>query len=203
MLAVLAAGLWALMSVAYGDGDSARPAVAASRPAILDAEALLHQGVGQLLELLDEVRLGQRSLGDVSTLAFLEREIAPYFDFAYMSKWAAGPAYRRLNAPQRAALEDKIKRLFFHTLAHNLKGQQRPEIRYFAPRPSRDGREVRLAVWVMESRAPPIKLSFRFYLSPGGWKVFDVVANRNSAVLYYRGLIRRGLRRHGLAWLER
>ena len=36
-------------------------------------------------------------------------EIEPYFDFEYMTRWAAGPAWRRMSPQQRAGVQKKLK----------------------------------------------------------------------------------------------
>jgi phospholipid transport system substrate-binding protein len=38
----------------------------------------------------------------------------------------------------------------------------------------------------MQPNGIPTKLEFRFYKSKDGWKIFDVKAAGNSAVVYYR-----------------
>ena len=38
----------------------------------------------------------------------------------------------------------------------------------------------------MQPTGIPTKLEFRFYKSTDGWKIFDVKAEGNSAVVYYR-----------------
>jgi phospholipid transport system substrate-binding protein len=200
MIATLAA-LLALMlplaaTPAYAAADSPQvPASAASQ-----VDGMLREGVGKLIEFMEQVRGGQAEQQD--TLAFLDREITPYFDFAYMARWVGGSLYPRLNAAQRVQLQAKLKRLFYSTLAAKLGSYEDRTIRYFAPRPGRSGREITLTAWIVQPQAMPIKLDFRFYSSPHGWRVFDVVANRTSAVMYYRQYFNRMLRRHGPEWLQ-
>ena len=42
----------------------------------------------------------------------------------------------------------------------------------------------------MQPHGIPTKLDFRFYKSKDGWKIFDVKAAGNSAVVYYRKMFR-------------
>ena len=43
-----------------------------------------------------------------------------------------------------------------------------------------------MPVRISKQNGYPVKLEFRFYKGAQGWKIFDVVANRTSAVVYYR-----------------
>jgi len=121
---------------------------------------------------------------------FLEAEVAPYFDFNYMARWAAGPAWRTMTAEQRSHLQDKITQAFMTTLVQKLTSYSNQPIRYFTPR-GQDSDEVRVSAWIMQPSGIPTKLEFRFYKSKDGWKIFDVRAGGNSAVIHYRNQFRR------------
>ena len=121
---------------------------------------------------------------------FLEAEVAPYFDFNYMARWAAGPAWRTMTAAQRSHLQDKITQAFMTTLVQKLTSYSNQPIRYFTPR-GQGSDEVRVSAWIMQPSGIPTKLEFRFYKSQDGWKIFDVRAGGNSAVIHYRNQFRR------------
>jgi phospholipid transport system substrate-binding protein len=117
--------------------------------------------------------------------AFLQQEIAPYFDFAYMTRWAAGPAWRRMSPKQRASMQKQLAESFMTTLAQQLTTYTNQPIRYFTPR-GQSSDDVSVSAWIMQPSGYPTKLEFRFYRGKSGWKVFDVKAAGNSAVVYYR-----------------
>lgn len=121
---------------------------------------------------------------------FLEAEVVPYFDFNYMARWAAGPAWRTMTAEQRSHLQDKITQAFMTTLVQKLTSYSNQPIRYFTPR-GQGSDEVRVSAWIMQPSGIPTKLEFRFYKSKDGWKIFDVRAGGNSAVIHYRNQFRR------------
>ena len=121
---------------------------------------------------------------------FLEAEVVPYFDFNYMARWAAGPAWRTMTAEQRIHLQDKITQAFMTTLVQKLTSYSNQPIRYFTPR-GQGSDEVRVIAWIMQPSGIPTKLEFRFYKSQDGWKIFDVRAGGNSAVIHYRNQFRR------------
>lgn len=164
----------------------------AGPPAPLRPDQLLRQGIDRLNHFV--AATGSTSPEQIR--GFLDREIAPYFDFRYMSRWAAGPHYRRLTESHRARFTEKLTELFLSALARNLGSYARPfpRIEVLPPRRGRTRNEVSVFARVVPLDGLTLKLEFRYYWSPDGWRIFDVTANGASAVAYYRryfsGLIR-------------
>ena len=123
------------------------------------------------------IRSGQAQ-DRVKAMSFLETEVAPYFDFEYMTRWAAGPAWRSMSPEQRARMQSKLT------------SYTNQPIRYFTPR-GQGSNDVSVSAWIMQTNGIPTKLDFRFYRSEDGWKIFDVKAAGNSAVVYYRNMFRK------------
>lgn len=168
----------------YGGGYAPyfRPQQQAVQPG---PSAILQQGLERLIAFVDrDPRPGEADLA-----AFLDREIAPYFDFAYMARWAAGRMWPRMTPQQRRDFESRLQRLFLGALAQRLTGYGGQQFRVLRPRAGRNN-EVDVGVAVQNPRGYPAKLNFRFYRSEDGWKVFDVAANGNSALMYYRQYFR-------------
>ena len=90
-------------------------------------------------------------------------------------------------------MEHKLKTAFMNTLAQKLVTYSDQKIRYFTPR-GQDNNDVRVSAWIMQPTGIPTKLEFRFYNSKDGWKIFDVKAGGNSAVVHYRNQFRDRLR---------
>ncbi|WP_316366952.1 MlaC/ttg2D family ABC transporter substrate-binding protein [Candidatus Thiodiazotropha sp. CDECU1] len=144
-------------------------------------DTLLREGMTKLLRYLRTADNPQpRQIS-----GFLEREVAPYFDFAYMATWAAGPMNRSMNDQQRMELAQQIKTLLLGTLAKRLISYDNQDVRFYRPRRVGDN-EVKVRVGILRAGGYPANLDFRFYRSESGWKVFDVSANGNSALAYYR-----------------
>ena len=131
--------------------------------------------------------------------AFLEREIAPSFDFAYMARWAAGPMYRRLSAQERARMTEVLEDLFLAALAKNLGTYARPvpRVDVYPARASTDGNQAIVHARVVGASGLFTRLNFRFYWDERGWRIFDVSANGASAVAYYRTYFAEMFRRYG------
>jgi phospholipid transport system substrate-binding protein len=147
--------------------------------------AIVKAGVAKLTNFIKSGRAADRD----QALAFMTTEIEPYFDFEYMTRWAAGPAWQRMSPQQRAFMQDQLKKSFMSTLASRLVTYTDQPIRYFTPR-GQDGNDVRVSVWIMQPTGIPTKLEFRFYRKDDQWKIFDVKAEGNSAVVYYRNQFR-------------
>ena len=142
---------------------------------------VLREGMGKLLKFMRQSdRPNQQAIA-----AFLQSEIAPYFDFAYMSQWVAGPMNRRMNDQQRMELAQSVKQMLLSTLAKRLTSYENQDVRFYPPRRAGEN-EVKVRVAILQAGGYPANLDFRFYRSVNGWKVFDVAANGSSALSYYR-----------------
>jgi phospholipid transport system substrate-binding protein len=184
---------------AYGYGYGAPPAEARpyyyGMPAPAAAEEqspalLLRDGMNKLIGYLKQ---DPRPAND-QVAKFLSDEIAPYFDFAYMARWAAGGMYRHMGEEQRDKLQGKLRDMFLAAMAERLAAYNSQEVVFLPPRGSQRGEEVTLPVAIRNAQGYPAELDFRFYRAKDGWKVFDVVANGSSALAYYRDYFRTTLR---------
>jgi phospholipid transport system substrate-binding protein len=143
--------------------------------------AIVRAGVTKLTRFIQSGQAQNRE----QALAFMKTEIEPYFDFEYMTRWAAGSAWQRMSPQQRATMQDQLKNSFMDTLARKLVTYSDQPIRYFTPR-GQGSNDVRVNVWIMQPNGAPTRLEFRFYRTRDEWKIFDVKAEGNSAVVYYR-----------------
>ena len=160
---------------------------------------VLQQGVGKLVAFM-----GQPDRPDAARIqAFLDSEIAPYFDFEYMARWIAGSRYRSMSDPQREQLKDRLEAMFLGALAKRLGCFSNQQVRVLRARRGQ-GNEVTVGVGILQPGGYPAKMDFRFYRSVDGWKVFDVTANGSSALVYYRQQFNRSLRqRRPATWGRR
>jgi phospholipid transport system substrate-binding protein len=162
-----------------------RPAVRGRLPdadgPAAEASATLKEGMDKLLGFLARDEVPNR----LQVAAFLDREIAPYFDFEYMAKWVAGPASEGMSAEDRKAMAAHLEADFLGTLASRLMDYEGQQIRMLPPRMGPRG-DVSVNVALLRAQSYPAKLEFRMYKSPTGWRVYDVVANGQSAAAYYR-----------------
>jgi phospholipid transport system substrate-binding protein len=190
ILIILAAGFSSLVSAQPYYPESGGP-FGISRQAYLPGPAMiLKQGLKKLMVFAGSERRPSRSQAEV----FLEHEIAPYFDFAYMASWAVGDrVWQRMGENQQADLEEYIKQDFLTTLATRLTGFGDQQVQVSRSR-SVSENEVMVGVSVLNPQSYPARLNFRFYRAGDGWKVFDVSANGSSAVMHYRKQFRHMMR---------
>jgi phospholipid transport system substrate-binding protein len=146
-----------------------------------EASATLKEGMDKLLGFLAREDVPNR----LQVAAFLDREIAPYFDFEYMAKWVAGRGAEGMSAEEKKAMAARLEADFLGTLASRLMDYQGQQIRMLPPRTGPRG-DVSVNVALLGAQGYPSKLEFRMYKSQTGWRVYDVVANGQSAAAYYR-----------------
>ncbi|CAK0757440.1 phospholipid transport system substrate-binding protein [Gammaproteobacteria bacterium] len=156
-------------------------------------EAILQGGIAALTEQL------KRGGSQEETLAFLGQKIARYFDFGYMARLSAGPHWNSLNDQQRHVFEERFRVMFFQSLASQVSNLGNPQIQFYPARPGSSENEITVSARVTQPQGIPILMDFRFYRNDQeGWKVFDVVADGSSAVLYYRRFYAELVGRYGI-----
>jgi len=199
---LLSAWLLTLMICSTGLGAQASESSLADQfpPAPMTPDQVIRHGVDELARFLNSGT--HRSAEDIR--AFLDDHIAGHFDFDYMAKWAAGSFHRRLNDEQRGELVNHLMDLFLNSLARNMGSFSvpMPEVVVSDAHEGRSRNEVAVLASVNIDPSFTITLEFRFYWSPGGWKIFDVAANGTSAVAYYRRFYTEQLRRYGPAMFD-
>jgi ABC-type transporter MlaC component len=118
-----------------------------------------------------------------SIIALMEDQAARFFDFAYIAYLVAGPEYTRRNVQQRAHFQNRLRDQLFTDLARKM-GMYDTRMPSFTPLvPRQTGSSAWTAGGVFYHRGGPyIRLEFYFYLSPQGWRIYDVTSNGASAV---------------------
>ncbi|MES9844282.1 MAG: ABC transporter substrate-binding protein [Candidatus Sedimenticola sp. 6PFRAG5] len=125
--------------------------------------------------------------------AFLDTEIAPYFDFHYMAQWTSGPRWRQMSEKQRAQMASKLKQNFLGSLVQKLSGYAGQNFRMLPARRGSGG-AVSVNIAIQNPGRYPARMKFRFYKNGSDWRVFDVEANGSSALAYYRQYFRGKMR---------
>ena len=145
--------------------------------------AVLKQGIEQLTNFL--AHGGGPNMPPLEV--FLETKITPLFDFAYMAKWVAGAQARNMNPHQRVALQQKLRRIFLTVMVDKLAKYRHGRVQYLRPVGNPQSGEVRLRVLAFQQSNPyPQRISFKMYRSAEGWKVYDVMADGQSALAFLR-----------------
>lgn len=178
-----------------GYGQSGAPYDPGYSPIPATPDQVVRRGVDRLTGFL----MGAQDPSPEAIRAFLDIEIAPHFDFTYMTRWAAGPMYRRLSAEQHARMTAVLKNLFLSALAKNLGTYARPvpRVDVFPARATPDGNQATVYARIISSNGMFSAMNFRFYWNEQGWRIFDVSANGASAVAYYRNYFGEMFKRYG------
>lgn len=158
---------------------------------------VLRRGIEALTGYLDN----NRGISPEQLRVFLEREITPYFDFQRMAYWAGGSLNRYFTPQQRQRFERLLRARFLDAMLVQLTGFQHTRLQYLRPRGSMAAGDVTLGVRVFSDNSYPVQIDFRLYRGADGWKVYDVVANGNSAVAHYRNEFDLMARQYGVGGL--
>ena len=166
--------------MSYGGGSAApapAPAPRAGNPA-----AVLRAGMDRLLDFL----ASEQAASPQALAHFLNSEIAPFFDFEHMARSAGGRMFEQMDEAQRRAMVQEVKRTFLTRLAEKLGAYDNQQVRFLPPRAGNDGRTARVSVAVLNPGSYPARLDFRMYRARNQWRVFDVAANGQSAIVHFR-----------------
>jgi len=179
----LIAGLLLLSSaVAAAEQMPVRSAAPGAAVATANPAVALRAGVDRLIAFLN-----REPAPDAAQLeGFLDEQIAPFFDFDYMAKTAGGRLFERLDAAQQAEITEGIKRSFLGKMADRLGGYNNQQVRFLPPRAGDGGRTAQVSVAILNPGSYPARLDFRLYRGGDSWRVYDVAANGQSAIVHYR-----------------
>lgn len=157
------------------DDTSGMALVERGSPAVM-----LRDGVERLTRFLQR-RPSQRVLA-----TYLEREVAPWFDFDYMAQWAAGRHLRHLDEDQFDDLAMRLKQSFLEKMTQKLASYSQQRASFLPPRALGPNQIILPVVIENPGNGYPARLEFQMNKTSQGWKVVDVSANGMSALVFYR-----------------
>jgi len=133
---------------------------------------------------LQDMTSGYEDLRDpASIVGLMEDQAARFFDFAYMAYLIGGPEYTRLDALERSHFQNRVRDRLFESLARKM-GMYDSRMPRFRPLlPVATSHNTWQAGGVFYHRGGPnLRLYFHFYMTPRGWRIYDVSSNGLSAV---------------------
>jgi len=118
-----------------------------------------------------------------SVVNLMEDQAARSFDFSYMAYLIAGPEYTRMDVLERSHFQNRIRDRLFEQLARKtgLYDVRMPRFQPLLP-VSTGGYTWQLGGDVYHPGGQRIRLYFYFYLTPRGWRIYDVSSNGVSAI---------------------
>lgn len=174
--ALLTVFLTPLTAFAYYLTDPGQVPVRRSLPNAID---LMESG----LYWLQDMTAVHDPRDPASIVRLMEDRAARFFDFAYMAYLIGGPRYTRLDVLQRSHFQNRVRDRLFEALARDM-GLYNARMPRFRPLlPVATGRYTWQAGGALyHPGGPVIRLYFYFYLTPRGWRIYDVSSNGVSAV---------------------
>jgi phospholipid transport system substrate-binding protein len=166
----------------YGPGSAPYLGAPATTPRAGNPAVAVRAGMDKLMAFIG----GEEKPSSVALAQFLNTQIAPFFDFDYMARSAGGRLFERLSDDEQRAMVNDIKRTFLTKMAEKLSAYDRQQIRFLPPRTGDDGRTARVSVAILNPGSYPSRLDFRLYRASHKWRVFDVAANGQSAIVHFR-----------------
>jgi phospholipid transport system substrate-binding protein len=160
---------WLALGVAAGLASGLPSAVlAAADPAAQQIEALN----AALLETMKAAKT--QSARD--RFRKLEPVVARAFDFATMTRFAVGPTWPSIPAPQQQQLIDALQRLTVASYVHNFSGYsgQRFDV---DPKVVTRGPDKVVSTHLVSPGDSPTPIAYRMRQSGGAWKIIDVFYN--------------------------
>ena len=118
-----------------------------------------------------------------SIVRLMEDQAARFFDFAYMAYLIGGPGYTRLDVLERSHFQNRVRDRLFKALAHKVGMYDRRMPRFRPLWPVATSSYTWQAGGVFyHTNGPDLCVYFHFYLTPRGWRIYDVSSNGVSAV---------------------
>lgn len=148
----------------------------------LHPAVVLRQGIEQVLKFLE----GGGAQNRAQLEEFVKQEIAPYFDFAYMTRWALGPRARYLSQEQLLSVARQFRDTFLEAVVRQLRHYEPGRVEYLPSQGSPRSGRMTLSLRSYSQRGYPMQLDLDFHRSRDGWKIYDVSANGQSALMAYR-----------------
>ena len=122
-----------------------------------------------------------------SIVGLMEDQAARFFDFAYMAYLIGGPEYTRLDVLQRSHFQNRVRDRLFQALARKVGMYDRrmPRFRLLLPVATSSYTWQAGGVFYHQG-GPVLRLYLHFYMTPRGWRIYDVSSNGVSAVTELR-----------------
>jgi phospholipid transport system substrate-binding protein len=131
-------------------------------------------------------------------MALVEQKVLPHFDFAHMTRLAAGRDWRTATPDQQKDLTQEFKTLLVRTYSNSLTTYKNQTIDFKPTRMQPGDTEATVRAEVKQPGAPPIGIDYNLEKTAEGWKVYDVTVGGVSLVTNYRESFAAEVRKSGI-----
>lgn len=165
----------------------------AAQAADTGPDALVRNTVEEVLVVIKQNK-DQKALVELA-----EKKVVKNFDFKEMTRLATGRAWSQASAAQQQALERGFRTLLVRTYTTALSqtsGDTKVEVRPAALKAGESETLVRTVV--TEPGRKPFAIDYRMWITPSGWRVYDVTVENLSLITNYRSSFQSEIGRSGI-----
>jgi phospholipid transport system substrate-binding protein len=141
------------------------------------------------------------SAGDMGkSIEFVEKQVAPHFDFPRMARLAVGRSWRQATPVQRDKIIREFRILLVRSYAAAFTRFKGIKIEILPLRPSENPEWalVESVIKLPTAVAQPISLNYDMELIEGKWKVFDLQIDGASLIINNRNIFQREIQSSGI-----
>lgn len=143
----------------------------------------IRSAINQGIEILKNANLDNRQQR-AQIIDRLRGVVYPLFDFNEMAMRSLGAEWRRLNPEQRKDFVTTFTNLLEKTYADQIDLYHGQQVVYTGE--GIDGDYAHVDTRIVDKNGQSYSVVYRLLKTPGGWKIYDVVAENISVVNNYR-----------------
>lgn len=156
-------------------------------------DALVRNTVEEVLVVIKQNK-DQKALVELA-----EKKVVSSFDFKEMTRLATGKAWSQASAAQQQALERGFRTLLVRTYTTALSQSSAETKVEVKPATLKAGEsETLVRTVVTEPGRKPFAIDYRMWITPSGWKVYDVTVESLSLITNYRSSFQSEIGRSGV-----
>lgn len=165
----------------------------AAQAADTGPDALVRNTVDEVLAVIKQSK-DQKALVELA-----EKKVVSNFDFKEMTRLATGRAWSQASAAQQQALERGFRTLLVRTYTTALSQSSAETKVEVKPATLKAGEsETLVRTVVTEPGRKPFAIDYRMWITPSGWKVYDVTVENLSLITNYRSSFNAEIGRSGI-----
>lgn len=165
----------------------------AAQAADTGPDALVRSTVDEVLAVIKQNK-DQKALVELA-----EKKVVSNFDFKEMTRLATGRAWSQASAAQQQALERAFRTLLVRTYTTALSqssAETKVEVKPVALKAG--DTETMVRTIVTEPGRKPFAIDYRMWITPSGWRVYDVTVENLSLITNYRSSFQSEIGRSGI-----
>jgi phospholipid transport system substrate-binding protein len=167
-------------------------------PADIPPDQLARDVTDKILPLL-KANKAEYNRDHAKLYAMVDEQVLPYFDFEAMSRTVLGRYWRQASPEQRRRFTQEFRDLLVRTYATALLKYNDEKIVYLPFRMDPDSRIATVRSEVRRNDGgPPVAITYSFYHTASGWKVYDLSVEGASLVTTYQSTYAERVRKEGL-----